>query len=579
VFGVTAAPAYYQEREDWPFMREVVEQVREGENEELMLTTERKAVQTTRFFEGTRDKLDLSAGQWLTSPLETWGKFSRFIYLEQWLKPLITWGVFIGFFYLANLCISGLLRKQWVDVERLIFPIARVPLDVSESSAKRILPTIVTNRAFIVGALLTLVFGLIRAAPVLFAGAKQGWTPGFPVQSILWETPISQLGIYRAYIFPLAIGFAFLVPADVALSMWFFFLFIHFEHQVAYWLGLPLEGGITGPFLSWQQAGSFIVFAGMLLWAARRHLGAVFKKAIGRGKDIDDSDEPLPYAWGFWGLVIAIVGMVAWYSAYGLGPFKAIILLILVFTILLTHARLVAQGGIFFVQQTWNPPQLLNSVTGGTFFGAQASIAAQMQHAILVADSREVLLPHSMNAFRISSVFDRNRRWFVPVLAIALVVAVVIGGLTTLHVYYNQGGLNTPNAHGMVAMPKHTYRVAEQMFSAQQTAEMDPHYFAFGFGALIMFFVTAMRARFYWWPVHSLGLLIGNTWPMQNLWFPFLLGWAVKAGILKFGRGSILRSARHFFMGVIIGESCVIGMSTLLGLLFNIKIGNIFLPV
>jgi hypothetical protein len=294
---------------------------------------------------------------------------------------------------------------------------------------------------------------------------------------------------------------------------------------------------------------------------------------------VDDSDEPLPYAWGFWGLVIAAVGMIAWYSAYGLGPVKAAILLLLVLTILLTHARLVAQGGIFFVQQTWNPPQLLNSVTGGTFFGAQAAIAAQMQHAILVADSRELLLPHSMNAFRISSVFDRHRRWFVPFLGGALLVALVVGTLTTLHVYYGTGGLNTPNVHGMVSLPKSSFRIAEEIFSGKTGPSTEPHYFAFGFGALIMFIVTAMRARFYWWPVHSLGLLIGNTWPMQNLWFPFMLGWGIKAGILKFGRGSILRSARHFFLGVIIGESCVIGISTLLGLLFNIKIGNIFLPV
>lgn len=554
-FGTMSAPAYYGKRLDLSFYKDILEDVPEG----LVLSTDPESVAVKRFFEGrpTGEKVR--------------------IYFARWLPPMLRWAVFIGLFYMATLFFGSLLRKQWVDSERLIFPLARVPLELTEGSGERnLLPALLHNRAFLIGAALTFVFGLMRASPAL-RGAQQGWLPTFPVQSILWDTPISQLGIYRAYIFPIAIGFAFLVPADVALSMWFFFFFIHIEHQASYWFGVPFKGGITGHFLSWQQAGSFVVFTLMMFWAARHHLSDVFRKAIGRGRDIDDSTEPVSYRASFWGLVIALLGMVGWFWYYGMNPLVAGLLLGLMFCIVLGQARLIAQGGVFFIQQTWAPPSLLHSLSGGRVFGAQAAIVAQMQQAILIADSRELLSGHVMNAFRISSVFRKHRRWFLPALMAALLVGVVICTWSTLRVYYDVGGVNISNTYGTVQLPKQIFQNAQQMYK-NPTQSAEPYYGAMAFGAAIMFVVTFMRARFYWWPVHSLGLLIGNTWPMQNLWFGFLLGWLVKVAILKFGSGGALRGARHFFLGVIIGESAVIGLSTLLGLVAKIKLGYIFLP-
>lgn len=580
LFSVPAAPAYYQERSDWPFMQRVVERIEESGSAELVLTTERRAVQVERFFEGTpgTERVNLGPCRWLSSPVQTWRDLSSYVYLEQWKRPLVTWGLFIAFYYLASLCLSGILRKQWVEFERLQFPLARVPADISESAPGELLPKLAKNRAFLVGAVLTLLLGFLRMSPVLLANASEGWRMSFPVHEVLWETPLNRLAIFRAHIIPLAIGFAFLVPADVSLSVWLFFILVSFEFQVSHWLGVPMQGGKSGPFLNWQQAGAYVTFAVMMLWATRRHLADVVRKAFGGGRDVDDSQELVPYAWGFWGLAIAVTGMVTWYSAYGLNPLKSALLLMLVFTIALGHARMVAQGGIFFVQHTWNPAALLHTTSGGTFFGPESAIAVQMQNAIMIADARELLLPHSMNAMRIGSVFDKHRRFFVPALAAALLVAFVVSAMSTLYVYYSIGGLNTVNWYGMTALPQNTFRQADTFALRTLPAATSSEYLAFGFGALLMFFITFMRAHFYWWPLHSLGLLIANSWSMQSLWFPFLLGWSIKVAILKFGRGMALRSARHFFVGVIIGDCTAIGISTFLGLLLDIHIGQVLLP-
>jgi hypothetical protein len=93
-----------------------------------------------------------------------------------------------------------------------------------------------------------------------------------------------------------------------------------------------------------------------------------------------------------------------------------------------------------------------------------------------------------------------------------------------------------------------------------------------------MFVVTVMRAHFYWWPVHSLGFLIGSTWATHNLWVGFFIAWFLKVFIMKFGGGHMLKTARSFFLGVIIAEAFAIGVSTVLGLVAGVELGKIFLP-
>ena len=129
----------------------------------------------------------------------------------------------------------------------------------------------------------------------------------------------------------------------------------------------------------------------------------------------------------------------------------------------------------------------------------------------------------------------------------------------------------------MVGLPTATFDTAHKMID-NPSKSAEPHFGALSAGAVVMFVVTAMRARFYWWPIHSLGFLMANTWPARNLWFPFLLGWLIKVVVMKFGGGAMLRTVRNFFLGVIMAEASLVGVSTVLGFM-GIKVGNLFLPV
>ena len=45
-----------------------------------------------------------------------------------WMPVLLGWLAFYAAFYLTLLCVMAILRRQWVDHERLPFPMAQVPL-------------------------------------------------------------------------------------------------------------------------------------------------------------------------------------------------------------------------------------------------------------------------------------------------------------------------------------------------------------------------------------------------------------------------------------------------------------------
>ena len=490
----------------------------------------------------------------------------------QWVEPLATWAIFLLLYYLATMFLCSILRGRWVDSERLTFPLAEVPLELTEGSEEQqLLPGLVKNKFFVIGALLSLIGGAIRLSPLVEA-------PRFPVHQIMKGTFLESGHFGWAYIFPMAIGFAYLLPAQISFSVWFFWLMARFEFVVADQAGTPLAGGAYGPFMKWQQAAAFVAFTVVIMWKARRHIARVARKAVGRGKEIDDSAEPISHRLSFWGFVASIGGLVGWFWYFDMNPVVALLLLALMFSLLLVHARLVAQGGLFFVQQNWAPVQITHSITGGYGLSAPAIVVANMQHAMLMSDSREVFSPHAMNALRISSVFKKHRRLFLPAMMAALVLGLGVAGWSSMRVYHADGAYNIGNIYGPNRLAPSTFETAERMIMRpQETAEFRALPAILGAGVMIG--LLALRLKFYWWPIHPLGFLVATTYAMGTMWFSFFLGWLVKMLIIYFGGGKAMRQGRRFFLGVIAMEAFLVGCCAVVGFIIGEKVGGfVFLP-
>ena len=81
-----------------------------------------------------------------------------------------------------------------------------------------------------------------------------------------------------------------------------------------------------------------------------------------------------------------------------------------------------------------------------------------------------------------------------------------------------------------------------------------------GIGAAAAGFLSFMRYRFLWWPLHPLGFAFSTIMLTNNLWFSIFLGWLFKGLLLRYGGPRVYKKARFFFWGLILGQFVCSGM-------------------
>ena len=59
------------------------------------------------------------------------GDSSFLKYMNPWLTPFLTWTVFALVLLFMMLCLSAILRRRWMEQERLAFPIAAFPIEMT----------------------------------------------------------------------------------------------------------------------------------------------------------------------------------------------------------------------------------------------------------------------------------------------------------------------------------------------------------------------------------------------------------------------------------------------------------------
>ena len=539
-FPTLAGPAYLSRRADIAWRDTSLANAPDT----LLLAKDPKSVAATQYFEGRREP----------------GRFP----LQQWLVPIACWSVLLAFFFLATLFMCAMLRRQWVDKERLQFPLARVPLEFAEGAGESPLPRLLCNRAFLAGVIATAAFRVLRALP-LFFGRDQGWTVAIPFDSVLRGTPLGQFYIPDIDVWWTAIGFAYLVPADVSLSIWFFYLFGRAELQTAAWVQSDLHyGGTWSPLMTWQEAGSYIIFTLGAVFLARRHLLAVIRKAFTRARDVDDADEPVSYGLAFWGFVLCSLGFIGWFVYYGMTGWVAVAIFALVMSVMLVHARMVSQSGLYVTQLNWRVPNVMAGLGMGRIFSGRGAVLAYMFHDVFLYGSTAFLSPPAIHSFRISEVFPqgRRRRLLLPALCAALLVGGIAAGWMSLHEAYGLGAANFSDTWGTIQNPKDIFDLAH-LSVQRSTWVSQARWLPFGLGIVLTGLVMFLRARFYWWPVHPIGLLAISSWCEDRLWLPFLIGWLVKVSLMKLSSGRVVHQARFFFIGLILTESSLSAVSTL----------------
>ncbi len=470
---------------------------------------------------------------------------------EVWVVPLAVWGVLVLLIIFAFLCLASILRRQWVDNEKLAFPLVQPPLElVREESGQSLLKS-------------RLLWGGVALPAFVFGfNGLHNWFPNIPeitlsqvVNPYLVNPPWDQMYFTAIYFSFAAIGFFFLLPSELLFALWFFALFARIEGVVAASFGMqmdrmPMYG--THLFVAYQVAGAYVVLTGYLLYVALPHLKRVVGTAFGVQK-VDDSQELLPYGVALLGLLLCFTLIIAWCYFAGMSLWVAVLEFgVFIFVIALVMARSTAEGGLLMTETSFRPVDFYRMFAPvHTLGGANMTMLAFFDGAFL-RDQRGLLLTGFLDGLKISDGANVRRRAFLPVFVLAILAALVIAGAVHIWLPYTRGGVTL---YTYVYQGNNLWTFRE--YQAHMTGPTIMNWQAptfFAAGVIVTLFLSYMRAAFFWWPFHPLGYALSISWTMSVFWFSCFVAWLIKGLILRYGGMTLYIRARPWFLGMVLGE-------------------------
>jgi len=475
---------------------------------------------------------------------QTWSELA-----SAWLVPFLTWGIFLFAVFICMWCLAALLRRQWVENEKLSFPLAQVALEIIRPPPKgRLVNDLFRNKLLWIGVGLVI---FIHATGVL-----NKWMPNVPAIPITYSVgrlfsnaPWNQVQyfIHWGRICFTAIGVAYFITTRCSFSLWFFVVVVGFAPVVGAQFGYPIEWG------AWRFhfLGAMLVLMASIVWVSRAHLRLILLAVIGRHKEPEGS-EYMSYRTAAIVFLISFAAAALWLTLAGMKFYFALALLVLLFMIFLTMARIVAETGLFLVHTYFQP---LNTAQ---FFATPRiehnSFLMSAMVSRLYFDVNENHLPYAVNALRVADGTSRirRRRLLIPILLLGMLVAYGVSAASMGRLAYKHGAISFSDPYGANrAVADFDSTVNYRTGANQPTYSPVLHTCI---GATVMALLALARFRWVRWPLYPIGWLLSTTWAMHAIWVSVLLGWLAKAGILKFGGVDLYNRLKPFFIGLIIGE-------------------------
>jgi hypothetical protein len=83
-----------------------------------------------------------------------------------------------------------------------------------------------------------------------------------------------------------------------------------------------------------------------------------------------------------------------------------------------------------------------------------------------------------------------------------------------------------------------------------------------------------LRYRFARWPFHPVLFLMLGTWPSTIFGFSFLLGWAIKAAVARFGGAGLYQRLKPLMIGLVAGDMFAAMVTLIVGLIYYLNTGD-----
>ncbi len=486
-----------------------------------------------------------------------------------WTRTLAFWLPIVLSLWFGLIALSVAIHPQWAHHEQLPYPIAGFAESLLRG--RDAAGPVLRSRLFWVG-----------CGAVWFVYAwnyLQGWFPELiPIRVQLTFWPLAKLfptfmrggggRLLAVALRFMPIGFASFRAGDVSFSLgigpylwcWLVGAFAGF--------GIALE---SGDYQSLRTASlmNFGAYLGLLLsvlYCGRYYYLNLARRAFGLG-----GSAAAEQVWAFRVFVAFAALFTALLRTAGLDWLLASGYAFGAVVIFVVMSRITAETGLFFIQVSAFPCVTLWGLMGTEALGPRAIAVLSLLTGVLLLDPREALMPYMVNSLRL---LDWHRfRLGRPALlcALAIVIGLAVALPVTLYFQYDRGietvdgwtqlATSFPFTNALAARRELSARgdleKAEALTGLERLRHLRPRKdcllgFLAGLGLVLV--CSAGRVRYTRWPIHPVLFLVWGTYPGWRFAPCFLMGWATKALVVRYGGAQLYRRLAPLFLGLIAGE-------------------------
>ncbi|MCS7186463.1 MAG: DUF6785 family protein [Armatimonadota bacterium] len=472
---------------------------------------------------------------------------------DGWFKPFGFWIPFGCVLLFATICLASLIRRQWTEHEHFTFPLVQLPHELVRTPAPNsTFPPLFSARPFWLGFLFSAGFHTLCGLNTYFPSVPAfrrirrlgEYLTGFPWDSISGTF----LNIY-----PAGVGLTYLLANEIAFSLWFFFIAERLQQVLFARYGWTTLGMSATDFVQFQQVGAIVGLLVVIFWAGKDYWRKVLAKAVGRLKEHDDKDEPLPYPLAFWGLSFSVVFLVAWLVARNVSWVLAVTFVLMALGFYLAAAWIASNGGMLMVQMRILPHDSVWALVGSQRFSRRDIIVSFLLQKAFTYDLRETLMPSLLNAMKMADLTNLSKRCLMLLGMAMIALAIPVALFSWMRICYTHGGANLEGSTFLQWHAIHPYLLMVQAIDPGiQPNLVRSLGLVVGFAVFVGCF--ALRRQLVWFPLHPMGLIVCRGWAMENLWLMILLGWAIKGLVVRYGGMNSYQGLKPLFLGLILGD-------------------------
>ena len=472
-------------------------------------------------------------------------------HITHWLMPVLVWSGFISIVAFVMLCLTVLVRKQWIETEKLSYPIIQLPLHLTLNA-----PSFFRSKAmwmgFAIAGGMDFINGLHFLYPVVpgFGGTLYNLAPFFT------DAPWNAIGWTPIPIFPYAVGLAFFMPLDLSFSCWFFYLFWKAERILGSMLGL--HNLPKFPYIEEQTSGAYIGLCLLAVWVTRHHIRRIFI-AVVRG---DRVDEPIGYRTAMLGLLIGFITLIVFSLKAGMTFGVSVIFFLLYFILAIGITRMRAELGspVHDLHRAGAHLMMVNTI--GTRHFSVGDLTMLSFYQFFNRAYRGHIMPHQLEGFKLAERSRMNTRRFFWALTLAACVSSFTSFWAILDTSYR---FSIPN----IGKVNESFGRLQRWIITPTSIDIAA-FIAMGIGFLFTLLLALMRMSLFWWPLHPAGYAVASNWSINLFWFSIFISWGIKHLMLRHGGLTLHRRGIPFFMGLILGEFIVGGFWMIRGAFWGV---------